>query len=85
MKCRVISKNNLNKKIDESDIKIIGLMVLNKTNKEISRPWNTAFNSTEKSQRYNICRLHNYKYSNQLPKVWIQNWINSCIFKRRKC
>ena len=37
MKCRVISKNNLNKKIDESDIKIIGLMVLNKTNKEISR------------------------------------------------
>lgn len=51
MKCRVISKNNLNKKIDESDIKIIGLMVLNKTNKEISRDLGIPLSTVQRRVR----------------------------------
>lgn len=36
MRCEIISKSKLDKRFDETDIKIIELMVLNKSNKEIS-------------------------------------------------
>ena len=51
MKCEIISKNKFNKKIDESDIKIIDLMVLNKTNKEISKDLGIPLSTVQRRVR----------------------------------
>ena len=51
MKCKIILKNKLNKNIDEIDINIIDLMILNKTNKQISSQLNLPLSTIQRRTR----------------------------------
>jgi len=49
VRCEIVSKNRIDKNIDEIDIRIIDLMILDKNNRDFARPQNTSFYNTEKS------------------------------------
>ena len=51
MRWKAILKNKLNKNIDEIDAKIINLMILNKTNKEISFQLNLPLSTIQRRTR----------------------------------
>ena len=51
MRCEIISKSKLDKRLDEIDIKIIDLMVLNKTNKEISKDLRIPLSTVQRRVR----------------------------------
>jgi len=51
MRREIISKSKLDKRLDETDIKIIDLMVLNKTNKEISKDLRIPLSTVQRRVR----------------------------------
>jgi DNA-binding Lrp family transcriptional regulator len=51
MRCEIITKSKLDKRLDETDIKIIDLMVLNKTNKEISKDLGIPLSTIQRRTR----------------------------------
>jgi Lrp/AsnC family transcriptional regulator, regulator for asnA, asnC and gidA len=51
MRREIISKSKLDKRLDEIDIKIIDLMVLNKTNKEISKELRIPLSTVQRRVR----------------------------------
>jgi DNA-binding Lrp family transcriptional regulator len=51
MRREIISKSKLDKRLDEIDIKIINLMVLNKTNKEISKDLGIPLSTIQRRAR----------------------------------
>ena len=83
MKCKIILKNKLNKNIDEIDVKIIDLMILNKTNKQISSQLNLPLSTIQRRTRILLTsglvksqvqiNYHKFGFKTGLLHVYLKN------------
>lgn len=83
VKCKIILKNKLNKNIDEIDVKIIDLMILNKTNKQISSQLNLPLSTIQRRTRILLTsglvksqvqiNYHKFGFKTGLLHVYLKN------------
>jgi predicted transcriptional regulator len=71
VRCEIVSKNRIDKNIDEIDIKIIDLMILNKNNKEISQDLKIPLSTIQRRVRNLISVGYVTFRAQKLSKVWI--------------